>query len=143
MDITRWLLLLLLAFGPTLLLCDGAAAPFRPDRKLLPASRFKTALGDLSSRNRKDMASLLGSVGRASQQLAVHISCGKVPFGMTPRIVCLSGIAACAVGRQAIQQSEASQRALLFWKRAGPIVVHYKFTEVKFRDIRDFFPHPP
>ncbi|CAB9508559.1 protein kinase UbiB [Seminavis robusta] len=65
-----------------------------------------------------------------SKQVAIHIASGNVLTPtITPRIVCMSGIACALAANVALQKSEAAQRACFFWQKAGPIVAHYKFTQ--------------
>lgn len=76
----------------------------------------------------------VGDIGRASRQLAVYIASrqGTASLGMsTPRVVCLSGIASYAAAMHLIRRSDGAQRACFFWKKAGPIVAHYKWTQVE------------
>lgn len=53
-----------------------------------------------------------------------------VPSPLLSRLVLITSALA---GVYQIASSEATQRAFYFWKEAGPIVVHYKFTQVSKR----------
>ena len=72
----------------------------------------------------------LDRIGRASQQIVTHLVLDSSTGNpATSRIFCLSGAACYLATKYAISRSEAAQRACYFWKRAGPIVVHYKVSQ--------------
>jgi hypothetical protein len=68
---------------------------------------------------------------KLSKQVAVHIASRSFSPTTLPRFLCISSVACVCAVNLAMKQSEATQRACIFWKRAGPIVAHYKFTEVR------------
>ena len=77
------------------------------------------------------MPTFVGNIGKASVRLAVHVASRKQAAGVAlsaPRVLSLSAVASCLVAKHAINRSEAAQRCLYFWKVAGPIVFHYKWT---------------
>ena len=78
----------------------------------------------------QDARPTLDRIGRASKQIATHIVLDShTGYPANSRILCLSGAACYLVAKYAVSKSEAAQRACYFWKRAGPIVGHYKFTQ--------------
>ena len=79
----------------------------------------------------QDAPVTLNRIGRATKQIATHIAGANHGFSTSSRMICLSGAVCYVAARHFISRSEAAQRACLFWKRAGPIVMHYKFTQVK------------
>ena len=107
--------------------------PSRSMRSLLPPR----VLNDNTS-SREPM-SKLEHIGTATRQVVTHFSCLMRSGGDqiiqigTPssRILCLSGAACYIATKHLINRSEGAQRACFFWQRAGPIVAHYKFTQVQ------------
>jgi hypothetical protein len=67
---------------------------------------------------------------KLSKQVAVHIAFRSRFPTTAPQIFGISSIVCVCAANLALKHSEAAQRACFFWKRAGPIVAHYKFTQV-------------
>jgi hypothetical protein len=110
----------------------------RPERKPLPLAphsailrRIRLPFFPTLEESQWEQISFLDHLSRVSKQLVVTAASRHKLFGTWPKFLCLSGAACCVAGQQALHRSEAAQRAFFFWQRAGPIVAHYKFTQVR------------
>jgi len=70
----------------------------------------------------------LERIEKAAQQLTAHVSFG-IQGSPHLRLLGLTSAAIYIAGRRKISRSEPTRRAITFWKSAGPMVAHYKFTE--------------
>jgi len=102
----------------------------RGGKNLNEASTSQLRLQQHLSNILRDSRLTLDRISRTSKQVATHISLdARLSYPSSTRIVCLSGAAIFFAAKYAISKSEAAQRACHFWKRAGPIVAHYQFTQ--------------